>query len=130
MDARHLPPGVGALRDAGPALGTTEAKNIETREGRQNAIAEANAIGKANAHIGNRIAQDAKDAKAAMKAEKQEKVALEMQKIPKSRGVGWSKKRGKWRVMFKLDGKVIHGGYFDDHREAVAKEQQLREHGQ
>jgi hypothetical protein len=46
--------------------------NKEAREGRQNAIAEANAIGKANAHIGNRIAQDAKDAKAAMKAEKKE----------------------------------------------------------
>jgi hypothetical protein len=119
MDARHLPPGVGALRDAGPALGTTEAKNIETREGRQNAIAEANAIG-------NRIAQDAKDAKAAMKAEKQEKVALEMQKIPKSWGVGWHKKRGKWNVMCRLDGKKIHGGYFVEHREAVAKVQELR----
>jgi len=105
---------------------TTEAKNIETREGRQNAIVEANAIGKANAHIGNRIAQDAKDAKAAMKAEKQEKVALEMQKIPKSRGVGWHKKRGKWEVVFRLDGKKKHGGYFDYHREAVAKVQQLR----
>jgi hypothetical protein len=71
-----------------------------------------------------------KDAKAAMKAEKQEKVALEMQKIPKSRGVGWVKKRGKWEVVFRLDGERVHGGYFDDHREAVAKEQQLREHGQ
>jgi hypothetical protein len=29
-----------------------------------------------------------KDAKAAMKAEKQEKIALEMQKAPKSRGGG------------------------------------------
>jgi hypothetical protein len=54
-----------------------------------------------------------------------------MQKIPKSRGVGWVPKRGKWQVRFKLDGKKgRHGGYFDDHREAVAKEQQLREHGQ
>ena len=104
-----------------------EAKNIEASEGRQNAIGEANAIGNA---IRNRIAQDAKDAKAAMKAEKQEKVALEMQKIPKSRGVGWVKKRGKWQVVLNLDGKRIHGGCFDDHRGAVAKEQQLREHGQ
>jgi hypothetical protein len=72
----------------------------------------------------------AKDAKAAMKAEKQEKGALVRQKIPKSRGVGWAKKRGKGQVTFNLDGKKIHGGYFDDHREAVAKEQQLREHGQ
>jgi hypothetical protein len=104
-----------------------EAKKNEKSEGRQNAIGEANAIGNA---IRNRIAQDAKDAKAAMKAEKQEKVALEMQKIPKSRGVGWVKKRGKWHVMLTLDGKRINGGYFDDHSAAVAKEQHLREHGQ
>jgi hypothetical protein len=56
-----------------------------------------------------------------------EKAALE---IPKSRGVGWHKKRGKWQVAFCLGGKNWHGGYFDDHREAVAKEQQLREYGQ
>jgi hypothetical protein len=61
-----------------------------------------------------------------MKAEKQEKVALEMQKIPKSWGVGWHKKSGKWKVMFRLDGKQIHGGYFHQHRGAVAKVQQLR----
>jgi hypothetical protein len=57
-----------------------------------------------------------------MTAEKQEKVALEMQKIPKSRGVGWVKKRGKWEVFVRLDGEKIHGGCFDDHREAVAKD--------
>jgi hypothetical protein len=49
-----------------------------------------------------------------MKAEKQENArmqhsALEMQKIPKSRGVGWHKKRGKWQVLLTLDGKHIHG---------------------
>jgi hypothetical protein len=44
-----------------------------------------------------------------------------MQKIPKSRGVGWHKKRGKWEVVFRPGGKKGHGGYFDDHREAVAK---------
>jgi hypothetical protein len=70
----------------------------------------------------------AKNAKAAMKAEKLENAALEMQmqEIPKSRGVRWHKKRGKWEVFVYLDGKKNHGGYFDDHREAVAKEQQLR----
>jgi hypothetical protein len=68
-----------------------------------------------------RAKKRAKDAKATMKAEKQENAALEMQKIPKSRGVGWHKKRGKWEVAFYLDGKKRHGGYFDDHREAVAK---------
>jgi hypothetical protein len=78
-----------------------------------------------------RAKKRAKDAKAAMKAEKQENArmqhsALEMQKIPKSRGVGWHKKRGKWEVVFRLDGEKKHGGYFDDHREAVAKVQQLR----
>jgi hypothetical protein len=75
-------------------------------------------------------AKRAKDAKAAMKAEKQENAAPEMQKIPKSRGVGWDKKIMKWQVVFRLDGKKRHGGYFDDHRGAVAKEQQLREYGQ
>ena len=49
---------------------------------------------------------------------------------PKSRGVGWVKKRDKWQVVLDLYGEKIHGGYFDDHREAVAKEQQLREHSQ
>jgi hypothetical protein len=54
-----------------------------------------------------------------------------MQKIPKSRGVGWVKKRGKWQVTFnQASGKKVHGGYFDDHSKAVAKEQELREHGQ
>jgi hypothetical protein len=67
-----------------------------------------------------------KDAKSAIKAEKQENVALEMQKIPKRRGVGGEKKRGKWRVVFKLDGKKVHGGWFAYHSEAVAKVQQLR----
>ena len=73
-----------------------------------------------------RAKKRAKDAKATMKAEKQENAALEMQKIPKSWGVGWHKKRGKWNVMCRLDGKKIHGGYFDKHREAVAKVQELR----
>jgi hypothetical protein len=69
-----------------------------------------------------RAKKRAKDAKATMKAEKQENAALEMQKIPKSRGVGgWHKKRGKWEVVFRLDGGERQGGYFDDPREAVAK---------
>ena len=118
-----------------------EAKHIEASEGRHNAIGEANLLNRELKEEGNRVKVEAKveakrakkrakDAKAAMKAEKQEKVALEMQKIPKSRGVGWHKKRGKWQVELELDGKRIHGGCFDDHTKAVAKEQQLREHGQ
>jgi hypothetical protein len=41
-----------------------------------------------------RAKKRAEDAKATMKAEKQENAA----QIPKSRGVGWHKKRGKWEV--------------------------------
>jgi FKBP-type peptidyl-prolyl cis-trans isomerase len=125
-----------------------EAKKNETSEGVQNAVGEADLLNRELKELkeerkraevvskveakaeAKRAKKRAKDTKAAMKAEKQENTALEMQKIPKSRGVGWHKKRGKWQVEFRLDGKIIHGGFFDDHRGAVAKEQQLREHGQ
>ena len=40
-------------------------------------------------------------------------------------GVSWFKRDGNWRVYISVGGRQIHGGYFDDFEEAVARRKEL-----
>jgi hypothetical protein len=54
----------------------------------------------------------------------EKKVALTLAalEVPKSKGVGWDRKRSKWQVQVAAHGKIWHLERFgfDDHTEAIA----------
>jgi hypothetical protein len=109
-----------------------EAKQYEAREVMQKQIKEADLLAKRlkePKEERKRVKVEAKGAKKRAKEiekvraeEKKVADALEVLKAPTSKGVGWERRRSKWRVQLTAHGRQWHLGHFgvDDHTKAVA----------
>jgi hypothetical protein len=123
---------------------TTEAKDIETREGMSKQIAEANFLAKQSRELKEKRTKDEKDekhrlllqrkemAKERAKERKEERkrgeeekkaaLALAALEVPTNKGVCWDRSHSWWKVQLCAHRKTWHLGCFgfDDHTKAVA----------